>query len=65
MITTEWREQLANEIRNVANAIFAEADRLADQPDYMTGFDIWLRFPVDGVAEYEVTHTHIPTQTGD
>ena len=57
-ISKDWRKELANNIRIVGNDLFVNADRLADQPDYMTAFDITIYFGDGKCPEYEVTHRH-------
>ena len=64
-IFTDWRKNLADEIRTTANSIYENADKLADQPDYMTDFDIWIRFDSDGKVSYEVTHSHVVASGGE
>ena len=45
----DWRKELADQIRSAADSIYKEADRLADQPDYMVsdGFSITIDFRSD------------------
>ena len=59
-IITDWRENLADNIKAAALNIYRYADKLADQPDYMTDFDIWIRFDSDGTVSYDVSHSHVP-----
>lgn len=59
-ISKDWREKLANHIRIVGNDLFVNADKLADQPDYMTDFSIVLNFNENELPTYSVMHEHVP-----
>lgn len=58
---TDWRKELADQIRAAADNIYKEADRLADQPDYMVsdGFRITIDFKSDQIPTYTVRHEHL------
>lgn len=58
---TDWRKELADQIRAAADSIYKEADRLADQPDYMVsdGFSITINFECDRIPTYTVRHEHL------
>lgn len=58
--SSDWREKLANNIRIIGNDLFVNADKLADQPDYMTDFDITIYLNSGEPPTYEVTHRHLP-----
>lgn len=60
---TDWRKELADQIRAAADSIYREADRLADQPDFMTtdSFEIDIKFSPNSVPVYTVRHAHVPT----
>lgn len=56
---TEWRKDLQKCIEQVATKIHDNAEKLADQPDYMIDdFEIVITITQDCVPTYTVKHTH-------
>lgn len=55
----DWRKKLQEAIEKVTQKIHDNAEKLADQPDYMTDkFEIHIEITGDGIPTYTVTHTH-------
>ena len=63
---TDWRKELADQIRAAADSIYKEADRLADQPDFMTAdsFEIDIEFKPGTFPFYTVRHEHFVPKAG-
>lgn len=62
----DWRKELADQIRAAADSIYKEADRLADQPDFMTAdsFEIDIEFKPGILPFYTVRHEHFVPKAG-
>ena len=57
--TKEWRGQLAAYIKDMAIAIYENADRTVENmPDDCTGMTITLDFPAGGVPLFTIEHSH-------
>lgn len=56
---SDWRKNLQKAIEEVTQKIHDNAEKLADQPDYMVDdYDIHINISSDYVPTYTVTHKH-------
>lgn len=56
---SDWRKDLQRQIEEVSQKIHDNAEKLADQPDYMVdSFEIRIEITSDCIPTYTVTHTH-------
>ena len=56
---TDWRKELQDEIEQVSMRIYNNAEKIADQPDFMTGeFKIIINIESGCIPTYTVKHTH-------
>jgi len=56
----DWRKELQTAIEQIAVKIHDNAEKLADQPDYMVeDYKIIINISSDMVPTYTVKHTHI------
>lgn len=70
MVSEEFRKLLVNMVKASGQELIDRAEDLVGDGDLISGFDIWLRFPVDGnmmtgVPTIEVTRTHIAKKSCD
>lgn len=56
--TSNWKEQLVDLIKASGQEVINRADDIVGDDDMLMGISIWLRFPIDGVPELEVTRQH-------
>lgn len=57
------RQRLADRIREVASHIYANADRIAEQPDYLTSMSIMIDLSPDRAPGYSIDTDHIVDHT--
>lgn len=58
-IEKDWRKALQYDIEEVAQKIHDNAEKLANQPDYMIDkFEIHIEITADSIPTYKVIHTH-------
>ena len=55
-------DKLIELVKASGQEVIDRAEDLVGKGDMITDFDIWLRFPVDGVPTIEVTRQHISRQ---
>lgn len=65
-----FREQLVDIVKAAGQEVIDRAEELVGQGDLMTDFDIWLRFPLDGLTftgcpTIEVTKSYINKKAFD
>lgn len=54
-----YRAKLVEMVKAAGQEVIDRASDLVGEGDLITDFDIWLRFPQDGVPTVEVTRSHI------
>lgn len=56
--TSDWKEKLIDLIKASGQEVINRADDIVGDGDILMEISIWLRFPIDGVPELEVTRQH-------